>query len=188
MPSASGGALVPVIAQSVAGEVLMLGFANKEALHTTFESRRLTFWSRSRGKLWTKGETSGHFLEVVRLRADCDRDTVLATVVPRGSVCHTGSWTCFSSEAAAPSTFERLYGILADRLANPSPGSYTASLDGTRVREKLMEEAGELADAEGRGEVIWECADLLYFIAVLMNKEGVTFADVLAELDRRHKK
>lgn len=92
--------LVPVIAQSAdTREVLMLGFANKEALEKTFDSEKLTFFSRTRQKLWTKGETSGHFLEVVKLRADCDRDTILATVIPHGGVCHTGSWTCFSSRA-----------------------------------------------------------------------------------------
>jgi phosphoribosyl-ATP pyrophosphohydrolase/phosphoribosyl-AMP cyclohydrolase len=180
--------LIPVIAQSTSGEVLMLGYANKEAFQKTFESKKLTFWSRTRNVLWTKGKTSGNYLEVVRLRADCDRDTVLATVIPHGHVCHTGGWTCFSSESGAASTFDRLYGIIADRFENPVPGSYTATLDGERVREKIMEEAEELTEAEGRGEVIWECTDLLYFITVLMHQEGVTYRDILDELDRRHKK
>jgi phosphoribosyl-ATP pyrophosphohydrolase/phosphoribosyl-AMP cyclohydrolase len=180
--------LIPVIAQSDAGEVLMLGYANKEALKKTFASGQLTFWSRTRNKLWTKGETSGKYLDVMRLRADCDRDTVLATVVPRGPVCHTGSWTCFTSESAESSTFERLQRIIEQRLKNPSPGSYTASLDDVRVREKIREEAEELTEAKERQDIVWECADLLYFMTVLMSKEGVPFADVLAELDRRHKK
>ena len=180
--------LIPVIAQSDSGEVLMLGFANKEALEKTFAGGQLTFWSRTRNKLWTKGETSGKFLDVVRLRADCDRDTVLATVVPRGAVCHTGSWTCFSAESAASSTIERLQRIITERLQNPAPGSYTASLDAARVREKILEEAEELTEAQAQNEIVWECADLLYFMTVLMSQEGVTIADVLAELDRRHKK
>ncbi len=180
--------LIPVIAQSAAGEVLMLGYANREALERTFDSGKLTFWSRTHSQLWTKGESSGSFLEVVRLRADCDRDTVLATVIPHGPVCHTGSWTCFAAEADEASTLERLYGIIARRFANPTPGSYTATLTAERVREKLMEEAEELTEAEDHDEAVWECADLLYFMSVLMHQEKVTWKQVLDELDRRHKK
>ena len=180
--------MIPVIAQSVAGEVLMMGYANKEAFEKTFASGKLTFWSRTRNTLWTKGETSGNFLEVVKLRVDCDRDTVLATVIPHGGVCHTGSWTCFTAEAEEASSLERLYQIIAQRFANPTPGSYTATLTGERVREKLMEEAEELTEAEDHEEAVWECADLLYFMNVLMYQEGVTWKQVLDELDRRHKK
>lgn len=184
----TSGGLIPVIAQSTAGEVLMMGYANKEAFEKTFATKKLTFWSRTRNVLWTKGEHSGNFLEVKKLRVDCDRDTILATVVPHGPVCHTGSWTCFNAEADASSTMERLYETLAGRLANPTPGSYTASLDDKRVREKIEEEAEEVTEAEGKEEVIWECADLLYFLNVLMCKENVTWKDVMDELDRRHKK
>ena len=180
--------MVPVIAQSPAGEVLMMGYSNKEALEKTFELGKLTFFSRTRNTLWTKGETSGHFLELVKMRADCDRDTILATVIPHGGVCHTGSFNCFSSEADEKSSLERLYGTIAERFANPRPGSYTATLNDKRVREKIMEEAEELTEAEGKDEVIWEAADLLYFASVLMYKEGVTWQDVYNELDRRHKK
>ncbi|MDR3312643.1 MAG: bifunctional phosphoribosyl-AMP cyclohydrolase/phosphoribosyl-ATP diphosphatase HisIE [Spirochaetaceae bacterium] len=179
--------LMPVIAQSNAGEVLMLGFANRETLAKTFATGRLTFWSRTRNRLWTKGETSGSFLEVVRLRADCDRDTVLATVIPHGPVCHRGSWNCFSSEGMEKSTLERLQGIIAERFAHPTVESYTATLDGVRVREKIAEEAAELAAAAEKRDVVWECADLLYFVSVLMYKEGIQWCDVLRELDRRHK-
>ena len=180
--------MIPVIAQSVAGEVLMMGYANKEAFEKTFSSGKLTFWSRTRNVLWTKGENSGNFLEVVKLRVDCDRDTVLATVIPHGGVCHTGSWTCFTAEAEEASSMERLYQIISQRFANPTPGSYTATLTGERVREKLMEEAEELTEAEDHEEAVWECADLLYFMNVLMYQEGVTWKQVLDELDRRHKK
>ncbi len=180
--------LVPVIAQSVAGEVLMMGYANREAFEKTFASEKLTFWSRSRNELWTKGETSGNFLRVIKLRADCDRDTVLATVEPVGPSCHTGSWTCFTSESDAASTMERLYGTIAERFANPRPGSYTATLDHDLVREKVEEEAEEVCEAETHDDVVWECADLMYFLNVLMYKEGVTWKEVMQELDRRHKK
>ena len=182
------GGMIPVIAQSVEGEVLMLGYANKEAFKKSFDTGKLTFFSRTRNTLWTKGETSGHYLEIVKMRVDCDRDTVLATVIPHGGVCHTGSFTCFSSEPDEKSSLERLYKVIAERFANPRPGSYTATLDAKRVREKVMEEAEELTDdAESRDDVIWEAADLLYFVSVLMYKEGVSWKDVLDELDRRHK-
>ena len=170
--------MIPVIAQSEHGEVLMMGYANHEAFKKTFDTKKLTFWSRTRNTLWTKGETSGHFLEVKKLRADCDRDTVLATVVPHGGVCHTGSFNCFSSEADEKSSMERLYGTIAERFANPKPGSYTATLDSKRVREKIEEEAEELCEADGKDEVIWEAADLLYFVSVLMYKEGVNWNDI----------
>ena len=179
--------LIPVIAQSVNGEVLMQGFANAEAVRKSFDCGRLTFWSRSRNELWTKGDTSGNVLQVVKMRADCDRDCVLATVLPTGPACHTGSWTCFSSAVDEKSSMGRLYNVIADRFANPKPGSYTATLDAKRVREKVEEEAEELCEAEGKEEVIWEAADLLYFVNVLMYKEGVTWKDVYDELDRRHK-
>ena len=180
--------MIPVIAQSVNGEVLMMGFSNKEAIAKTFDAGKLTFFSRTRNVLWTKGETSGHFLEVVKMRVDCDRDTILATVIPHGGACHTGSFTCFGAEPDERSSMERLYATISERFANPRPGSYTATLNDKRVREKVEEEAEEICEAEGKDEVIWEAADLLYFVSVLMYKEGVTWQDVYNELDRRHKK
>lgn len=179
--------LIPVIAQSVNGEVLMQGYANKEAVLKSFDCGKLTFWSRSRNELWTKGETSGNFLQVVKMRADCDRDCILATVFPTGPACHTGSWTCFTSAPGEPSSMGRLYSIIADRFANPKPGSYTATLDAKRVREKIEEEAEELCEADTKDDVIWEAADLIYFVNVLLYKEGVTWKDVYDELDKRHK-
>ena len=180
--------MIPVIAQDERSrEVLMMGYSNREALEKTFETGKLTFFSRTRNALWTKGETSGHFLDVVKLRADCDRDTILAFVKPNGGACHTGSWTCFSSEPDEKSTLERLYGTIAERFANPKPGSYTATLDSKRVREKVEEEAEEICEADGKDEVVWEAADLLYFVSVLMYKEGIDWQDVCNELDRRHK-
>lgn len=182
------GGLIPVIAQSPAGEVLMMGYANKEAFEKSFETGKLTFFSRTKNRLWTKGEESHHYLDLIKMRVDCDRDTVLATVFPNGGACHTGSYTCFGAEADAKSNLERLYATIAERFANPRPGSYTATLDAKRVREKVMEEAEELTDeAETREDVIWEAADLIYFMSVLMYKEGVTWQDVYDELDKRHK-
>ena len=179
--------MVPVIAQSMNQEVLMMGYSNRDALEKTFETGKLTFFSRTRKTLWTKGETSNNFLNLVKMRVDCDRDTILATVIPEGPTCHTGSWTCFTTSPDERSTMERLYGTISERFANPKPGSYTATLNDKRVREKVMEEAEELTEAEGKDEVIWEAADLLYFASVLMYKEGVTWQDVYDELDKRHK-
>lgn len=180
--------LVTVVAQSETGEVLMVGYANREAFEKTFSTGKLTFWSRSRNVLWTKGETSGNTLDVIRLRVDCDRDTVLATVRPNGPACHTGAWTCFKTVADRPYSLPYLSSVIADRFANPKPGSYTATLTAERVREKVMEEAEELVEAENLDEVVWEVADLLYFMNVLMHREGVSWQNVLDELDRRHKK
>lgn len=179
--------LVPVIAQDAHGAVLMLGYANKDAFEKTFKTGKLTFWSRTRRVLWTKGENSGHYLELVKLRADCDRDTVLATVIPHGGVCHTGSWSCFTSAPDEPSTMERLYAIISERFADPRPGSYTATLNDKRVREKIEEEAEELCEARTKDEIVWETSDLLYFVSVLMNKSGITWQDIYNELDKRHK-
>lgn len=178
--------LLPVIAQSPDGQVLMTGFADREAVEETFKRGSLCFHSRSRDALWMKGETSGNTLKLLRLRADCDRDAILATVEPSGPVCHTGAWTCF--ETGRRYTWERLQGIIAERFRNPVPGSYTATLDHELVREKLLEEAEELCRAKTHDEIVWEAADLLYFATALITRAGASAAEILDELDRRHKK
>lgn len=179
-------ALLPVIAQSADGQVMMTGFTDKEALGETFKRGNVCFHSRTRNKLWMKGENSGNVLKLVKMRADCDRDALLAVCEPAGHVCHTGAWSCFAANRNY--TLELLQNIIAERFRNPAPGSYTATLDDELVREKIMEEAQELCDAKNKDEVIWEAADLLYFAAVLMTRSGVGIGEVLDELDRRHKK
>lgn len=179
------GKLLPVIAQAPDGQVLMLGYTDREALAETFKRGNLCFHSRSRNKLWMKGESSGNTLRLLRLRADCDRDTILATVEPVGPTCHTGTWTCFTDQRY---TWELLQSIVTERFRNPKPGSYTATLDDERVREKVMEEAEEVCTATTHDDIVWEVADLLYFTTVLMTRAGVSVAEVMAELDRRHKK
>jgi phosphoribosyl-ATP pyrophosphohydrolase/phosphoribosyl-AMP cyclohydrolase len=178
--------LLPLIAQSLDGQVLMTGFADREAVAETFKRGNLCFHSRGRDKLWMKGENSGNVLKVLRLRADCDRDAILALVEPAGPVCHTGAFSCFGTDRRF--TWEFLQGVIAERFANPPPDSYTATLNDERVRRKLMEEAYEVCTAGGHDEIVWEAADLLYFATVLMTRAGVRAAEVLAELDRRHKK
>ena len=177
---------LPIIVQSPDGQVLMTGVTDREALNETFKRGNVCFHSRSRNKLWMKGESSGNTLRLVRMRADCDRDALLATAEPAGPVCHTGAWSCFATDRKY--TWEFLQGIIAERFKNPVPGSYTATLDDGLVREKIMEEAEELCEATTREEVIWEAADLLYFATVLMSRAGVSVGEILDELDRRHKK
>jgi phosphoribosyl-ATP pyrophosphohydrolase/phosphoribosyl-AMP cyclohydrolase len=178
--------LLPIIAQAADGQVLMTGYTDREALSETFKRGNLCFHSRTRNKLWMKGETSGNTLKLLRLRADCDRDAILASVDPAGPVCHTGAWSCFSTGRRY--TWELLQKIIADRFRNPVPGSYTATLDDKLVREKLMEEAEELCTAKTHDEIVWEAADLIYFATALITRSGVDVKEVLAELERRHMK
>jgi phosphoribosyl-ATP pyrophosphohydrolase/phosphoribosyl-AMP cyclohydrolase len=184
---ASGeNALLPLIAQSPDGQVLMTGFTDREALSETFKRGNLCFHSRTRNTLWMKGETSGNLLKLLRMRADCDRDALLATVESAGPVCHTGAYSCFGLDRRY--TMEYLQSIIADRFRNPSPGSYTATLNDELVRRKVMEEAYEVCTAKARNEIVWEAADLLYFTTALITRAGISLQEVLDELDRRHKK
>jgi len=178
--------LLPLIAQSPDGQVLMTGFTDAVALAETFKRGSVCFHSRTRNKLWMKGENSGNVLKLVRLRADCDRDALLATAEPAGPICHTGAWSCFAVNRDY--TWQLLQDIIAERFRNPAPGSYTATLDDELVREKVMEEAKELCEAKNHEEIVWEAADLLYFSTALMTRAGVTVREILDELDRRHKK
>jgi phosphoribosyl-ATP pyrophosphohydrolase/phosphoribosyl-AMP cyclohydrolase len=182
----SAGSLLPVIAQSHDGQVLMTGFSDTEALTETFKRGNLCFHSRTRNKLWMKGENSGNILKVIRVRADCDRDAILAIVDPAGPVCHTGDWSCFGVDRRY--TLEYLQKVIADRFKNPTPGSYTATLDDKLVREKMMEEAAELCLAETHDEQVWEAADVFFFATALITRAGVNIEEILDELDRRHKK
>ena len=181
------GGLVPVIAQHAhTGEVLMLGYANRAALEHTLREGVMTYWSRSRGELWRKGETSGNTQRLVSLHADCDSDSVVAHVLPDGPSCHTGEWSCFD---AAP-TLADLDATIAARAASPDIGSYTQRLlgDANLRFKKLGEEAVELALACERSEtdrVAEEAADLLYHALVACRAAGVSAADVLRSLAQR---
>jgi phosphoribosyl-ATP pyrophosphohydrolase/phosphoribosyl-AMP cyclohydrolase len=183
--NAAGNPLLPVIAQARDGQVLMLGYTDREALTETFKRGNLCFYSRTRQRFWMKGETSGRVLRLLRLRADCDRDTLLATVVPTGGVCHTGAWSCFQTGRSW--TLEYLREVIDERLRSAPAGSYTASLSIEKVKRKVMEEAYELCTARTRSETVWEAADLFFHAILLMSKEGVTVDEVLSELERRHK-
>jgi phosphoribosyl-ATP pyrophosphohydrolase/phosphoribosyl-AMP cyclohydrolase len=186
---AKGGGLVPVVAQHArTGEVLMLAFADPEALANTLRDGELWFHSRSRQRLWRKGETSGHVLRLVSLHADCDADAVLALVEPAGPTCHTGARSCFE---AAPTLVE-LAEVVARRAADGDESSYTRRLlaDANLRQKKLGEEAVELALACAAGEparVAAEAADLLYHLVVACAGAGVPVDSVLAELARRRR-
>lgn len=182
-----GGGTVPLIAQHHrTGEVLMLGCADRDAMEHTLETGLLTFRSRSRGRRWTKGETTGNVLRVISLTADCDSDAVLALVDPRGPTCHTGQWSCFG----APPTLAALAMTLEHRRGADPGGSYTAHLlaDRNQRLKKLGEEAVELAVACADGDtgrVGEEAADLLYHVLVACAAEGVMLDDVLRAFDFR---
>ncbi|UCC27177.1 MAG: bifunctional phosphoribosyl-AMP cyclohydrolase/phosphoribosyl-ATP diphosphatase HisIE [Gemmatimonadales bacterium] len=181
--------LVPVVAQHAGlGTMLMLAWANREALERTLDTGEAVFWSRSRGRLWRKGESSGNTLRVVSLHADCDGDTVLVRVRPTGPACHTGERTCFGN--GADPTLAGLAATLAERAAERPEGSYTARLmDDSNLRlKKLGEETAELIQALAQGDgprAVEEAADLFYHALVALLAEGVTAEDLLQELEGR---
>ncbi|MCL2763114.1 MAG: phosphoribosyl-ATP diphosphatase [Treponema sp.] len=178
--------LLPILVQSPDGQILMTGFTDAEALTETFKRGNVCFHSRTRNKLWMKGESSGNVLKLVKMRTDCDRDALLAIAEPAGPICHTGAWSCFATNKNY--SWAYLQNIITERFRNPAPGSYTATLDDDLVREKVLEEAKELCEAKTKDEIIWEAADLLYFATVLMTRAGVSVQEILDELDRRHRK
>jgi phosphoribosyl-ATP pyrophosphohydrolase/phosphoribosyl-AMP cyclohydrolase len=195
--SKSGGLLPAIVQDAESGAVLMLGYMNREALAATQSSGRVTFWSRSKQRLWTKGETSGHFLQVRNMAADCDADTLLILAKPHGPVCHLGTPTCFGE--APPQTvagkiafLATLEGVIAERLATRPEDSYTAKLmaEGTRrVAQKVGEEGLELAlagVAQSDDEVVGEAADLLYHLMLLLKARHLSLPRVVAELEARH--
>ena len=195
---AKGDGLVPAIVQDAdCGAVLMMGYMNKEALAATQSSGRVTFWSRSKDRLWTKGETSNHFLEVRNIAADCDRDTLLILAQPAGPACHLGTQTCWGDAApqslAQPLSFiAQLEQIIAQRIADRPAGSYTAKLldqGMTRIAQKVGEEGLELAlaaAAQSDAQIVAEAADLVYHMLLLLKAKGLSLAQVAAELQARH--
>lgn len=189
------GGLIPAIIQdSCTGKVLMLGFMNEEALAKTEETGKVTFFSRTKNRLWTKGETSGNFLNVVSIAVDCDNDTLLIKVKPVGPVCHTGSDTCFGETNETDLFFlSYLQDFIDKRKAEMPEGSYTTSLfkkGVNRMAQKVGEEAVEtvIEATNGTDEgFLYEASDLIYHLIVLLTSKGHRIEELAQELKKRHK-
>jgi phosphoribosyl-ATP pyrophosphohydrolase/phosphoribosyl-AMP cyclohydrolase len=194
---AKGDGLLPAIIQHAeTGAVLMLGYMNRDALRETFERKHVVFFSRSKQRLWEKGETSGHTLDLVEVSADCDNDTLLITALPRGPVCHTGTQTCFGDDTQSAAErlafISELESVIEHRVSDRPEGSYTARLFAQgpkRMAQKVGEEGLEVAlaaVAEGDDKLVSESADLLFHLLVLLKSRGVKLEQVVAELKSRH--
>ncbi len=187
--------LVPVVIQDdVTGKVLMLGFMNEAALAKTEELKKVTFYSRSKNRLWTKGEESGNFLLLKDIKTDCDNDTLLIKVNPVGPVCHTGADTCWDEKNTNSNFLFQLEEIIKDRKNNPSDKSYTSSLfekGSNTIAQKVGEEAVELViEAKDNNADLFknEAADLLFHYLILLQAKGHTLSEIQDVLISRHQK
>jgi len=194
-----GGGLVPAIVQDAdSGAVLMLAFMNREALEKTLARKRAVFYSRSKQRLWEKGETSGNTLDLVDVVADCDNDALLVMARPRGPACHKGTITCFGDESHSAATdigfLAKLEGVVARRAAEKPEDSYTAKLLAkgiNKVAQKVGEEGVETALAgasESDQKLVEESADLLFHLLVLLHARGLALSQVVRALESRHEK
>jgi phosphoribosyl-AMP cyclohydrolase / phosphoribosyl-ATP pyrophosphohydrolase len=186
--------LIPVIIQNnETQQVLMLGYMNEEALQKTQTENVVTFFSRSKNRLWTKGETSGNFLKVVSITEDCDQDALLIQVIPNGPTCHNGTTSCFANEAKI-SFLNELENTIENRILNPNSASYVASLFQkgiNKIAQKVGEEAIELiieAKDDNQDLFIGEAADLLFHYLILLKSKNLKLKDIEVELQRRMKK
>jgi len=188
--------LVPAIVQDeVTGVVLMLGYMNQEALDMTISSQKVTFFSRSKQRLWTKGETSGNFLLLKSIKSDCDNDTLLIKVNPLGPVCHTGEDTCWAEKNSSKTLFiDKLRDIIKDRKNNPTEKSYTASLFAkgiNKIAQKVGEEAVEIvieAKDDNKDLFLGEAADLLFHYLILLEAKEIELDEVMEILIQRQSK
>jgi phosphoribosyl-ATP pyrophosphohydrolase/phosphoribosyl-AMP cyclohydrolase len=192
-----GGGLLPAVVQDArTGRVLMLGYMNEESLRRTLADGKVVFFSRTRNDLWTKGETSGHFLEVVQVSTDCDHDTILVLANPIGPTCHKGTLSCFAEALEPDATriafLASLEATIAQRIAQSPEGSYTSKLYARglgRIAQKVGEEGVETALAavtREDPELIGECADLLYHLLVLLKARNLSLDRIVQELASRH--
>ncbi len=191
----AGDILPAVIQDNTTNKVLMLGFMNQDAYDKTVETGLVTFFSRTKNRLWTKGEESGNFLKVVTIQPDCDQDTLLIKVNPVGPVCHTGTDTCWGEENKLEDVLflKQLQDFIDNRKKEMPKGSYTTSLfeDGlSRMAQKVGEEAIETvieAMAGNDERLLYEASDLVYHLIVLLSHKGMRIEDIARELKRRHK-
>ena len=193
--------LIPVIVQNhITGKVLMLGYMNQESFEKTIETNQVWFFSRSRNKLWLKGETSGHYLNVVEILSDCDNDTLLIKAQPIGPTCHTGNESCFFNTIKQNDQIKSfdhtilytIYDIIEDRKSNPIEGSYTNYLFEKGI-DKILKKVGEetaetiiAAKNRSKDEITFETSDLLYHLLVMLSEQEVTLDEVLQVLYDRH--
>ena len=190
------GGLIPAVIQDVrTNQVLMVGFMNPEALEKTLADKKVTFWSRTKKRLWQKGETSGNYLEYVSLQTDCDNDSLLIKAIPHGPVCHTNQFTCFGEDEMVDvsSVLCRLEETIRSRKQVMPEGSYTSKLfkeGAPRIAQKVGEEGVEVALASVMGDnkrLTEESADLLFHLLVLLCQQNLTLADITKELQNRMK-
>ncbi len=191
----SADGLVPAIIQdSITNKILMLGYMNAEALEKTQKEKRVTFFSRNKNRLWTKGEESRNFLEVRELLVDCDKDTILIKAKPVGSVCHTGADTCFNEKNSLDDFLPELEKIISDRKNNPSEKSYTSDLFSkgiNKIAQKVGEETTELIiESKDDNPTLFlnEAADLLFHYLILLQAKNFELQDVVSVLKKRHAK
>ena len=189
-----GRGLVPTIVQNIDnGQILMLAYMDRAALAQTFKSKKVTFFSRSKNRLWTKGETSGNWLDFISGEMDCDADTLLIQARPQGPSCHTGSLTCFNDQTPSNIGFlDQLSVLIAERHKTMPEGSYTTSLFAAgkaRIAQKVGEEGVELALArmkDDSAEMVNEATDLLFHMIVLLEDSGLSLSDAISVLQNRH--
>ncbi len=189
----AGTGLIPAVIQDEkTGKVLMLGYMNREALEQTRSTGKVTFFSRSKQRLWTKGETSGHFLHLGSIATDCDDDTLLIKVHPDGPTCHEGFDTCFRENNQPVNFIEELENIIRDRKINPKAGSYTTSLFESgiqKIAQKVGEESVETileAQAPGKDALVYEASDLVYHLLVLLQAKDSSWQEVIDRLKQKH--
>ncbi len=185
--------LVPAIVQdATTGKVLMLGFMNRQALDKTIELQKVTFYSRSKKRLWTKGEESGNYLLLQDIKVDCDQDTLLLQASPLGPVCHTGADTCWSETNRHNDFLQHLEQVISHRKEHPTEKSYTSSLFAkgiNKIAQKVGEEAVELViEAKDNNDELFknEAADLLYHYLILLQAKGFSLNDIVQVLESRH--
>lgn len=186
--------LIPVITQDIRNNnVLMLAYANNEALELTKKTGYMHYWSRSRNRIWKKGESSGNVQKVYELLYDCDSDAILARVEQEGPACHTGSYSCFSKEPLKPNDIiTQLWTVFEERKDNPTDDSYTCKLlrDENKMLKKLAEESAEVimaAKEDDRRQIIYETGDLLYHLMVMLFDKNITMDEIFKELEGRRK-
>ena len=188
----SNGLVPAVVIDAYTDQVLMLGFMNLESLELTLKTKRVTFFSRTRNTIWTKGETSGNYLDLVEIKQDCDNDSLLVYAKPCGNTCHTGDYSCFGVEKNNARFMEYLFGFIRQRKLQMPEGSYTAKLfkgGADRIIQKVGEEAIETVIAamkRDRNAILNEVSDLIYHLFVMLAEQGITLDEIGRTLKSRH--